>query len=59
MENQVFTWFSISTRKKTLRSGPSTTTKSAILASGNSVEGMNPLFWPLQTVLVRKSVLDR
>ncbi len=32
MEDQVFTWSSISTRKKTLRSGISTTTKSAILA---------------------------
>jgi hypothetical protein len=31
-ENQEFTWFSLSTRKKTLRSGISTTTKSAILA---------------------------
>ncbi len=33
MENQVNTWFSISTWKKDLRSGTSTKTKSAILAS--------------------------
>src|SRR6266568_4389542 len=32
MEDQVFTWSSISTRKKTVKSGTQTTTKSAILA---------------------------
>jgi hypothetical protein len=36
IEDQVFTWSSISTRKKTLRSGISTTTKSAILAVDGS-----------------------
>src|SRR6266699_306553 len=49
MEDQMNTWSSISTRKKMVRSGTQTTTKSAILAGSSIIE--LPAFYMTNTAL--------
>jgi hypothetical protein len=49
MEDQVFTWSSISTRKRTLRSGTATTTKSAILA-GSPIMGLFAFYRAIERI---------
>jgi hypothetical protein len=46
-ENRVFTWFSLSARKQTFRSGISTTTKSAILA-GSPIMGLFAFYMAIE-----------
>jgi ABC-type enterochelin transport system permease subunit len=53
MEDQVHTWFSISTLKKTVRSAIQTTTKSVILA-GSLIMGLPALYMTIERAWIMR-----